>query len=803
MKRHNVVFSGRGTLVILICAVAVGLVGANARASAKANTASRGTFAGRWSGGGIPGRLSSILGRSMVVSRGSPPSHAAGPAGPGGTTVAVGANPTGVAVNPVTHTVYVGNGNDSTVSVINASTCSAVRRTGCSQTPPTISVGSGPGLVAVNAVTDTVYVGNLFGNTVSVINGAECNAMNTFGCGQAPATIQVGSGPGIPGIDPSTNTIYVPNSNDGTVSVINGATCDAQNTSGCSQTPPTVAAGSGAGAVAVDPRTHTVYVTNFNDGTVSVINGATCNATNASGCGQAPATVPVGPLPVDVLIDQASQTVYVPVSGPSLGALDMIDASACNATNTSGCNQAPSSTPIGSAPIWIDEDASTHTVYVANQEDSSVSVIDASSCNATNASGCQPIAPALASGFDMGGVGVDPTTHTVYGSSQNNNTISVLDGARCNATTISSCTTYAAVTTIGNGPQPVGVDASTGTVYVGNIAENTVSVIDAGACNAADRGGCGQAWPTVTVDGSAFFGVAVDGRTDTVYVSNAFTSTGLGTTVSMIDAATCNAHDSSGCAGAPPDVTVGNCPAGIAINDLTRTVYVANLCDNTISVFSEATCNAQTTSGCSNVATVNVGNGPITVGINETTDTVYVGNNGDNTVSVINGAVCNATNTSGCGEPPATVQIQDSPFSLAVDAGTNTVYVANAGDEIFATGYANQTSTVSMIDGANCNGSNPSGCSQAPLAFAVGGFPWGVAVDPRSHNVYVTSIVDSTLAVVNGNACNGHNASGCQAKVLRQSTGGWPNYIGLEPGINTVYVPNNVDGTVSVFTPRP
>jgi DNA-binding beta-propeller fold protein YncE len=795
MKRA-VRLSAAVTLVVTVCIAA----GGTAVASSRQGTTSRAP-ANPWShvpvGGPSTAPLVSGLRR---LSHPDARDHLPAPLGPAAATVTVGANPVGVVVNPKTHTVYVGNGNDSTISVFNAATCNDVRTTGCSQPPATIKTGSGPGLFAVNTATDTIYVGNLNDNTVSVIDGSTCNASNTSGCGQTAALVQVGSGPGVPGIDTATNTIYVPNGNDGTVSVINGATCDAQNTSGCNQAPPTVAAGSGADQVAVDPSTHTVYVANFNDNTVSVIDGASCNATNSSGCGQTPTTVDADFQPVGILFDRASHTVYVPAFGSSsLGALDMIDASACNATHTSGCSQAPRSTPIGSAPIWIDEDATTHTVYVANQEDSSVSAIDASTCNGATSAGCRQVAPALASGFDMGGVGVDPTTHTVYGSSQNNNTVSVLNGARCNASNTSGCTAYAATTTIRRGPQPVGVDTSTGTLYVGNNEENTVSVIDAGACNATHRNGCGRSWPTVTLDGPAFFGVAVDGRTHTIYVSTLFTNSGPGD-VAMIDGATCNAHDSSGCGNTPTTMAVGNCPAGIAINNLTRTVYVANACDGTVSVFSEATCNAHVTSGCSDVATVAVGNGPNPIAINEKTDTVYVGNNGDSTVSVINGATCNAADPSGCGQKPATVQIQDSPYSLAVDARTNTVYAANAGNEIFFTGYANQTSSISVIDGRTCNGSDTSGCSQAPRELPVGGFPWGVAVDPVTDLVYVTSIVDSSLAVFNGTTCNGHNTSQCQPTLYRQLTGGWPNYIGLDPGANTVYIPNNVDGTVSLYS---
>ena len=40
------------------------------------------------------------------------------------------------------------------------------------------------------------------------------------------------------------------------------------------------------GSIAVDQNTDTIYVANAGDNTVSVINGATCNAQNTSGCGQ-------------------------------------------------------------------------------------------------------------------------------------------------------------------------------------------------------------------------------------------------------------------------------------------------------------------------------------------------------------------------------------------------------------------------------------------------------------------------------------------------------------------------------------
>jgi YVTN family beta-propeller protein len=63
-------------------------------------------------------------------------------------------------------------------------------------------------------------------------------------------------------VDPAAGTVYVTNANDGTVSVINAAT----NT-----VTATIPVGSSPQGVAVDTATHTAYVTNNGDSTVSVI----------------------------------------------------------------------------------------------------------------------------------------------------------------------------------------------------------------------------------------------------------------------------------------------------------------------------------------------------------------------------------------------------------------------------------------------------------------------------------------------------------------------------------------------------
>jgi DNA-binding beta-propeller fold protein YncE len=154
-----------------------------------------------------------------------------------------------------------------------------------------------------------------------VIKGATCDAKNTTGCGQTPATVTlapnppVGSNPSGIAVDQATNTIYTANIADGehpgTVSVINGKTCNGQNISGCGQTPATAPAGFGASGVAIDQTTNKVYVTNIEDTSVTTIDGNSCIGTDASGCDHRKTDAIVGDYPGAISVDPAARTAYV------------------------------------------------------------------------------------------------------------------------------------------------------------------------------------------------------------------------------------------------------------------------------------------------------------------------------------------------------------------------------------------------------------------------------------------------------------------------------------------------------------
>ena len=193
------------------------------------------------------------------------------------------------AIDPVTKTLYVASLKGA-VFAVDIARCNAATTSGCHQHVKKITDRRDPAAVAVDVATDTVYAanagpnGNGSGDTLSVIDGAQCNGRDGRGCDRAPRTIKVGSNPEWDTVDQATNTVYVANYNDGTVSVINGARCHATTGAGCARPAKTVAAGAGAGFVAIDDRRHTLFVVDGGDDTVSAINTDRCTGAHPGGC---------------------------------------------------------------------------------------------------------------------------------------------------------------------------------------------------------------------------------------------------------------------------------------------------------------------------------------------------------------------------------------------------------------------------------------------------------------------------------------------------------------------------------------
>ena len=308
-----------------------------------------------WSGRGLAGLLDQAgSSHASGIDLRAPLSGAFGSIEPGAPpSVAVGANPSGLAASEATHTVYSVNQNDNTVSVIDAQGCNAQHPAGCGHALATIKLGGPMGgpvgaILAHDGV--TLYVTSSGENAVAVIDASTCNAIRTSGCARGPvATIATGQVPVALVEDPHTHTLYVANVFGNTVSVIDAARCNADQTAGCGEAPPTVPVGTGPSALALDRETHTVYVANAGDNTVSVIDAMRCNAEQTAGCGTTPPVQAVGGAPAAIAFSKRTDTVYVANGAlnpegalvPNGNTISVMNAAACNAEHHQGCSAVP------------------------------------------------------------------------------------------------------------------------------------------------------------------------------------------------------------------------------------------------------------------------------------------------------------------------------------------------------------------------------------------------------------------------------------------------------------------------------
>jgi DNA-binding beta-propeller fold protein YncE len=454
-------------------------------------------------------------------------------------------------------------------------------------------------------------------------------------------------------------------------------------------------------------------------------------------------------------------------------------------------------------------------------------------------------------------VAVDGATDTIYvatgnnanGASPGGNTVSVIDGRRCQARDVSRCPGPWPTVRIGNLPSSITVDQATNTVYVTVDGNNTIAVFNGATCNARNTTGCGQSPAHVRV-GPGPFGIFADDVNHTVYVANPG-PTGSNNTMSMINTLTCYGSDLAGCAAQkPPTVPVGVGLADFDVNQATHTVYVGlgDAGGGTVAAFDARTCNARVLSGCGRIGTLMVPfaqfvsavsvdsasntiyaagapntievfdgrtcnatdlarcaaqqAGTVTVAPNQPSEvalslvvdaplhTVYVVNQKDDTLSAVNTKICNGSHLAACGRlRPPTVHTGEDPEAVAVNPGTQTLYTANQ-----------VTGDVSVIDATRCNATTTRGCRQPPPAITLPG-PGGLAADPAVATVYIPT-GSETVAMIDSRACNARRLAGCTGRPARARVGTDLAGFAVNPQTHTVYVANAGTGNVTVLDDR-
>jgi YVTN family beta-propeller protein len=295
----------------------------------------------------------------------------------------------------------------------------------------------------------------------------------------------------------------------------------------------TLTLGNNTAGIATDPSIAKAFVTNFDSGTVSVIdlNGLTVVA-----------TIPVGPNPRRIVVDAATHRVYV-TQDNSAGSVTVIDGS---------MNAIVGTIPVGNDPRAIGSNFFIGEVYVSNNGSNTVSVISTATNTviATIPVGTSPLTPNSNDLLDK-----------LYVASFTDSTVSVIDEH-----------THAVIKTIpvGKGPIDATIDAQHGKVYVNNATDKTVSVIDSVTDTVA----------TVIPSGAGGTGTTANFVIVSSVYHRAYLPNAVDNTLTIIDTDTDTVTHT---------VAVGATPVDSFVDANGGDIYVVNQARNTVSILSAAT----------------------------------------------------------------------------------------------------------------------------------------------------------------------------------------------------------------------
>jgi len=297
------------------------------------------------------------------------------------------------------------------------------------------------------------------------------------------------------------------------------------------------------------------------------------------------------------------------------------------------------------------QEPNTNRVYVANNIDNTVSVVDI----ATN-----EVIQVIPVGQGSGAVEFNPNTNRLYVSNGGSNNLSVID-----------TTTNSVIDTIivGNGPSGMAIDTDANLIYVVKDAGD-VQVIDGLTNTVID---------TIILPGVSLISITLDFNNQKGFVTDFFTKT-----ISVIDLTTNTVVDT---------IDAEDGPARIVINPDTDTAYATMFLDGVVLVIDTQT------NGI--IKTIQVESGPLGAVFNPNNNKVYVINALSNTVSVID-AVTNTLIGS--------IPVGNAPFWMDLVQLTNRIYVTNFDSETISVIDANTDTVIGTIDA----GANPRGITANP-----------------------------------------------------------------------------------------
>jgi len=293
----------------------------------------------------------------------------------------------------------------------------------------------------------------------------------------------------------------------------------------------------------------------------------------------------------------------------------------------------------GRFPVAIAVNQATNRIYIVNQQDYTVSVIDGSN---------DSVIATVPSGYESFSIAVNPITNLIYVTNFLGNDVTVIDGV----------THATKAVPVGSYPVGIAIDTAANKIYLTNdFQTGAVTVID-GATNATHSVAVGKN-PNA---------LGINPVTKTIYVTNSQENT-----VSVIDATTFTIKGT---------IVVGLGPTNVVVNPLTNRIYVASYSDQNVSVINGASNTVE--------ATIPLGVTPKVMALNPVTNFVYVGS------IDYNSQTYNVTRISDT-QIVGVIPIHGSPKAIVVNPVTNKIYLADGDTQMTMIDGADNTIHELMI----------------------------------------------------------------------------------------------------------
>jgi YVTN family beta-propeller protein len=298
-----------------------------------------------------------------------------------------------LAVNPLTHKVYLSSDVANRIYVLDESTGRLISN---------ITVKGFPNFVSLHPSANKIFVVSPEFDQIYVINGYSDNVTSIIQVGKNPATLA---------LDPTDYTfslhkglLFVTNQNDNNVEII-----DASNEESLKN----VTVGKWPYGIVVNPVTTKAYVTNYGDDTVSVIDYG-FNSSNTL-FAKVIATVDVQSSPAGIAVDPYKNHIFVANSGAG-------DISVINGLN----NRVIKNVSVGIFPQFLLFNKNTSELYITESGNNTISVLNMSVLNMSQS---EPKPVSISTDGIATDVDTDPINNWIVVSSYDGKSLSFINGS--------------------------------------------------------------------------------------------------------------------------------------------------------------------------------------------------------------------------------------------------------------------------------------------------------------------------------------------------------------------------------------